>query len=48
MYMSKHGHKSACLPLFVPIGLEASDPVSWAQGPGVISGFIDQLEGMEA
>lgn len=33
--------------LLAPFGLDASDPDFWAQGLGVISGFIDQLEAME-
>jgi oligoendopeptidase F len=33
--------------LLAPFGLDASDPDFWAQGLGVISSFIDQLEAME-
>ena len=33
--------------LLAPFGLDASDPEFWTQGLGVISGFIDELEGME-
>ena len=32
--------------LLAPFGLDASDPKFWTQGLGVISGFIDELEGM--
>jgi oligoendopeptidase F len=40
---SKH-HKD----LLAPFGLDASDPEFWAKGLGMISGFIDELEAMEA
>ncbi len=40
---SKH-HKE----LLAPFGLDASDPGFWSKGLGMISGFIDQLEAMEA
>jgi len=40
---SKH-HKE----LLAPFGLDASDPTFWDKGLGMISGFIDELEAMEA
>ncbi|MEM7489868.1 MAG: M3 family oligoendopeptidase, partial [Pseudomonadota bacterium] len=40
---SKH-HKE----LLAPFGLDASDPAFWDKGLGMIEGFIDQLEAMEA
>jgi len=40
---SKH-HKE----LLAPFGLDASDPAFWDKGLSMISGFIDELEGMEA
>jgi oligoendopeptidase F len=40
---SKH-HKE----LLAPFGLDASDPAFWDRGLGIISGFIDELEAMEA
>jgi oligoendopeptidase F len=40
---SKH-HKA----LLAPFGLDASDPAFWDKGLGVIAGFIDELEAMEA
>ena len=40
---SKH-HKE----LLAPFGLDASDPVFWDKGLGMISGFIDELEAMES
>ncbi|MEO1238836.1 MAG: M3 family oligoendopeptidase [Pseudomonadota bacterium] len=39
---SKH-HKE----LLAPFGLDASDPKFWDKGLSMISGFIDELEGME-
>lgn len=33
--------------LLAPFGLDASDPRFWKKGLDVISGFIDELEGME-
>ncbi|KQT86345.1 oligoendopeptidase F [Aurantimonas sp. Leaf443] len=33
--------------LLRPFGLDASDPAFWSKGLAVISGFIDELEGME-
>ena len=33
--------------LLAPFGLDASDPEFWTQGLDVISGFIDELEGLE-
>ncbi len=33
--------------LLAPFGLNASDPEFWTQGLGVISGFIDELEGLD-
>jgi len=39
---SKH-HKE----LLAPFGLDASDPAFWDKGLSMISGFIDELEGME-
>ena len=33
--------------LLAPFGLDASEPEFWTQGLDVISGFIDELEGME-
>ncbi len=39
---SKH-HKE----LLAPFGLDASDPAFWDKGLAMISGFIDELEGME-
>jgi oligoendopeptidase F len=40
---SKH-HKE----LLAPFGLDASDPAFWDKGLGMIEGFIDQLEAIEA
>ena len=40
---SKH-HKE----LLAPFGLDASDPTFWNKGLDMISGFIDELEAMEA
>jgi len=40
---SKH-HKE----LLAPFGLDASDPKFWDKGLEMISGFIDELEAMEA
>lgn len=40
---SKH-HKE----LLAPFGLDASDPTFWDKGLSMISGFIDELEAMEA
>jgi oligoendopeptidase F len=40
---SKH-HKE----LLAPFGLDASDPAFWNKGLDMISGFIDELEAMEA
>ncbi len=40
---SKH-HKD----LLAPFGLDASDPKFWDKGLGMIAGFIDELEAMEA
>jgi oligoendopeptidase F len=40
---SKH-HKD----LLAPFGLDASDPAFWDKGLGMIEGFIDQLEALEA
>jgi oligoendopeptidase F len=34
--------------LLAPFGLDASDPSFWSKGLAVISGFIDELEGMDA
>ncbi|KAA0972392.1 M3 family oligoendopeptidase [Aureimonas fodinaquatilis] len=34
--------------LLAPFGLNASDPAFWSKGLSVISGFIDELEAMEA
>jgi oligoendopeptidase F len=34
--------------LLAPFGLDAADPGFWARGLGVLQGFIDQLEAMEA
>ncbi|MGH1367235.1 MAG: M3 family oligoendopeptidase [Maritimibacter sp.] len=34
--------------LLKPFGLDASDPAFWDKGLGMISGFIDELEAMEA
>lgn len=34
--------------LLAPFGLDASDPAFWDKGLGVIRGFIDELEAMEA
>jgi oligoendopeptidase F len=34
--------------LLAPFGLDASDPAFWGKGLGMIEGFIDELEGMEA
>ncbi len=33
--------------LLAPFGLDASDPTFWQKGLSVISGFIDELEGLE-
>jgi oligoendopeptidase F len=38
----KHGE------LLAPFGLDASDPAFWDKGLNMISGFIDELEAMEA
>ncbi len=32
--------------LLAPFGLDAGDPAFWSRGLGVVSGFIDELEGM--
>ncbi|MCC5992705.1 MAG: M3 family oligoendopeptidase [Rhodobacteraceae bacterium] len=40
---SKH-HKE----LLAPFGLDATDPAFWDKGLGMIEGFIDELEAMEA
>jgi oligoendopeptidase F len=32
--------------LLAPFGLDASDPAFWDKGLGVISGFVDELEGL--
>ena len=40
---SKH-HKE----LLAPFGLDASDPAFWDRGLGIIAGFIDELEALEA
>ena len=34
--------------LLAPFGLDASDPAFWDRGLGMIEGFIDELEAMEA
>jgi oligoendopeptidase F len=34
--------------LLAPFGLDASDPAFWDRGLGVIRGFIDELEAIEA
>ena len=34
--------------LLKPFGLDAADPAFWQKGLGVIGGFIDELEAMEA
>ena len=34
--------------LLAPFGLDASDPAFWQRGLNLISGFIDELEGMDA
>jgi oligoendopeptidase F len=34
--------------LLVPFGLDARDPDFWQAGLNVISGFIDELEALEA
>ena len=34
--------------LLAPFGLDAADPGFWDRGLGVVRGFIDQLEAMEA
>jgi oligoendopeptidase F len=33
--------------LLAPFGLNASDPVFWKKGLGVIEGMIDELEAMD-
>jgi oligoendopeptidase F len=33
--------------MLAPFGLDASDPEFWKRGLGIVSGFIDELEGME-
>ncbi len=34
--------------LLQPFGLDASDPDFWGKGLGMLEGFIDELEQMEA
>ena len=34
--------------LLMPFGLDASDPAFWSKGLSMISGFIDELEKLEA
>jgi oligoendopeptidase F len=34
--------------LLAPFGLDASDPGFWQRGLGIVRGFIDELEAMEA
>ena len=46
--MLKAGGSMHHKELLAPFGLDASDPEFWAKGLGMISGFIDELEAMEA
>ncbi len=45
--MLKAGGSKRHKELLAPFGLDATDPDFWAQGLGVVSGLIDQLEAME-
>jgi len=46
--MLKAGGSKHHSELLAPFGLDASDPAFWDKGLGVIAGFIDELEAMEA
>ncbi len=46
--MLKAGGSMHHKELLAPFGLDASDPEFWAKGLSMISGFIDELEAMEA
>jgi oligoendopeptidase F len=46
--MLKAGGSKHHTELLAPFGLDASDPAFWDRGLGIISGFIDELEAMEA
>jgi oligoendopeptidase F len=46
--MLKAGGSKHHTELLAPFGLDASDPAFWDKGLGIISGFIDELEAMEA
>ena len=45
--MLKAGGTKRHKELLAPFGLDASEPEFWTQGLDVISGFIDELEGLE-
>ena len=45
--MLKAGGSKHHTELLAPFGLDASDPKFWDKGLSMISGFIDELEGME-
>ncbi len=46
--MLKAGGSKHHTELLAPFGLDASDPAFWDKGLSMISGFIDELEAMEA
>jgi oligoendopeptidase F len=46
--MLKAGGSKHHQELLAPFGLDASDPAFWQKGLDMISGFIDELEAMEA
>jgi len=46
--MLKAGGTKHHSELLKPFGLDASDPAFWQTGLNVISGLIDELEGLEA
>jgi len=46
--MLKAGGSKRHKELLAPFGLDASDPAFWDKGLSMISGFIDELEAMEA
>jgi len=46
--MLKAGGSQHHRELLAPFGLDASDPRFWDKGLGMIAGFIDELEAMEA
>ena len=46
--MLKAGGSMHHTALLAPFGLDATDPTFWGNGLSMISGFIDELEAMEA